>query len=254
MREKRSIFDNKRAQRGASMPLALLLFLICAMTAAIVLAAGTVAAGRASNLTDSDQAYYGATSAANLFRDELAGSDGQGHHVTVAVKADSSGTSGTSYQVAVTTDGKAAGGSLSLLERAAISLLFGGKHASTSDQAQAAAQATFTTAGNWEQWPDLSSFVACDVEAFDVKHPSSALNTAQKNALEIEAKASITTDGSLVITFQKKGSGQDDYLAIFNLTCDADIETGELETTDPSNGSEIKYATVTWIPSAVEKG
>lgn len=254
MRKKRSIFGNRRAQRGASLPLALLLFLICAMTASIVLAAGTVAAGRASNLNDSDQAYYGTTSAVNLFRAELAGSDGKGHSVTVAVKADPSGGSGTSYQVAVTTDGKPAGSTYSLLERAAICLLFGGKNASNNSEAQTAANATFTTAGAWENWPSTSSFVAGDVGTFDVKHSSDALNATQKSALELQAKASITIDGSLVLTFQKKGSGSDDYLAMFNLTCDADIEVGEFEAADPSTGAEMKYATVTWIPSAVEKG
>ena len=252
MREKRSIFGKKRAQRGASMPLALLLFLICAMTAAIVLAAGTVAAGRASNLTDSDQAYYGTTSAVNLFRSELVGSDGKGHPVTVAVKADSSGGSGTSYQVAVTTDGKPAGSTYSLLERAAIYLLFG-KSASNDSQAQTAAKAAFSTEADWNSWPYSGSFVAGDVGTFNVTHSSSPLTPAQKNALNLEVKASVTTDGSLVLTFQKQGD-QGDYLAMFNLTCDADIETGELETADSNAGSEIKYATVTWVPSAVEKG
>ena len=236
------------------MPLALLLFLICAMTASIVLAAGTVGAGRASNLAESDQAYYSATSAVNLFRDQLAGANGQGHPVTVAVKADASGGSGTSYTVAVTTDGKAAGSTYSLLERAAIYLLFGGRTATDSSGAQTAAQAVFTSSSAWDSWPRFDSFGVGDVGTFTVQHSGAVLSAAQKSALELQVVASITDDGSLVLTFQKEGDTAGDYLAMFNLTCNADIETGTLETADAEAGAEIKSATVTWVPSAVEKG
>lgn len=61
-----------RAQRGASLPFALLLFLICGLLASVVLAASTGASGRHSQLSDMDQRYYSVVSAAGLVRDEFA--------------------------------------------------------------------------------------------------------------------------------------------------------------------------------------
>lgn len=243
------------------MPLALLLFLICAMTASIVLAAGTVTVGRASNLAEADQAYYSVTSAVNLFRDELAGSDGRGHAVTVAVQKSSSGST-ASYQTLVSTDGVRAGSSFSLLERAAMFLLFGntGKNAQNSDAANEAARSYFTTnSGSWSTWPSAGAVAAGDLGTFSLSH-SGSLGAAQTQALALEVKASLVEDGSLVFTFLKPGNDAngdgtpDDYLAIFNLTCEADIENGAFDTADSSDGVEIQYATVTWTPSIVEKG
>lgn len=241
-----------RAQRGASMPLALLLFLICAMTASIVLMAGTTTAGRASNLAESDQAYYSVTSAANLFRDELLGPTGQGHAVTVAVQSDSSGSS-ASYQLLVSTDGTPASGGYSLLERAAVYLLFG-KNVQDNEAAQTAVASYFSQTGSWPEWPNVGAVTAGTVGTFTLAHDSDSLD-GQEQALELEVEANLLADGGLVFTFLKPGaSAQDDYLAIFNLTCDADIESGIFEMADSSAGSEIKYATVTWFPSVVEKG
>lgn len=68
---KRRFSKPTRAESGASLPLALLLFLVCAALSAVVLAAGTAAAGRVSNLQDMDRQYYGVTSAAQVFRDSI---------------------------------------------------------------------------------------------------------------------------------------------------------------------------------------
>ncbi len=60
-----------RSGRGASITFALLLFLVCAVIGSVVLAAGTAASGRVSQLAQSDGRYYAVTSAAQLFRKEL---------------------------------------------------------------------------------------------------------------------------------------------------------------------------------------
>ncbi|MBR4703513.1 MAG: hypothetical protein IKO91_06690 [Oscillospiraceae bacterium] len=62
-----------RSGRGASITFALLLFLVCAVVGSVVLAAGTAASGRVSQLAEADRRYYAVTSAAQLFRDELNG-------------------------------------------------------------------------------------------------------------------------------------------------------------------------------------
>ena len=58
------IKDKLHSQSGASITFALLLFLVCAVLSAIILVAGTSAAGRISGLKESDQRYYAVTSAA----------------------------------------------------------------------------------------------------------------------------------------------------------------------------------------------
>ena len=57
-----------KSQTGASITFALLLFLVCAVVGSVVLTAGTAAAGRLSELAESDQRYYSVTSAAQLLR------------------------------------------------------------------------------------------------------------------------------------------------------------------------------------------
>ena len=70
---KRKTHSVLRSRTGASITFALLLFLVCAVVGALVLTAGSAAAGRVSNLAQSDQRYYNVTSAAGLLADELSG-------------------------------------------------------------------------------------------------------------------------------------------------------------------------------------
>jgi len=240
------IYKKMKSQRGASLPLALLLFLICAMAASIVLSASTAAAGRASQLAETDQAYYSVTSAVNLFRDELTGADGQGHPVTVAVKYSSAAGTGSPYQVLVSTDGTVSYGTYNLLERAAVCLLLGGAAAS-NDAAQTVAQSYFATAGVWANWPSWDDIKAHTIATYDLQHASSDIDTSELN---IKVEANIDGDGNLVLTFSKT-SDEGVTLALFNMTCDLDLSFDEVKVSDTET---IKYATVTWTPAAVEKG
>ncbi len=69
------IISKLRSDRGASLLMALLLFLICAVLGVVVLAAGTTASGRLSGLTAADRRYYAVRSAAELFRQTLDGQE-----------------------------------------------------------------------------------------------------------------------------------------------------------------------------------
>ena len=40
----------------------------------------------------------------------------------------------------------------------------------------------------------------------------------------------------------------------FSITCETDIESGIIEASESGSDAEIKFATITWVPSAVEKG
>ncbi len=60
-----------RSNTGASLSVALLLFLVCAAVGAVLVTAGTAAVGRLSKLKELDQRYYSVTSAAQLVRDMM---------------------------------------------------------------------------------------------------------------------------------------------------------------------------------------
>lgn len=68
-----------RSNSGATILLALLFFLLCAMAGSIILSAGSAAAGRISGLKESEQAFYSATSAAQVMRDEIEGQEFQAY-------------------------------------------------------------------------------------------------------------------------------------------------------------------------------
>ena len=65
----KTIKQKLKSNAGASITFALLLFLVCAVVSSVVIAAGTAAAGRMSQLTEMDQRYYAVTSAGELLRD-----------------------------------------------------------------------------------------------------------------------------------------------------------------------------------------
>ena len=63
--------NRMKSEKGATILIALLFFLLCAVAGSVVLAAGTGASGRVSNLVTDEQSYYSATSAARMFKTEI---------------------------------------------------------------------------------------------------------------------------------------------------------------------------------------
>ena len=68
-----AITHKVRSTDGASLSIALLLFLVCAVVGSVVLAAATAASGRLAKMAEMDQRYYSVTSAAELLAEELNG-------------------------------------------------------------------------------------------------------------------------------------------------------------------------------------
>ncbi len=66
-----SLPEKLRSNRGASVSIALLLFLICSVVGALVITAASAAAGRTAKLASSDQRYYSVASAMELLTEEL---------------------------------------------------------------------------------------------------------------------------------------------------------------------------------------
>ena len=70
-----------KSSRGASLSIALLLFLVCAVLGSVILKSATASSGRLAGVQEADQRYYSVNSAADLLASQL---DGQTVHVNRA--------------------------------------------------------------------------------------------------------------------------------------------------------------------------
>ena len=68
---KKAVFQKIKSDKGASIAVALVLFLVCAAVGAVILTAATASAGRFSKLSEMDQRYYRVSSAAELLANQL---------------------------------------------------------------------------------------------------------------------------------------------------------------------------------------
>lgn len=88
----RKAAEKLKNRRGASLMVALLLFLVCAVVGSAVLVAGTAASGRMSKIAETDRRYYSVNSAAGLLIDLL---DGK----TVTIKETAVASGAKTYEV-----------------------------------------------------------------------------------------------------------------------------------------------------------
>ena len=70
---KGKIYSKWCSERGASVSVALLLFLICTVICSVIMVAATTASGRLAAIAETDQRYYSVTSAASLLKSLLDG-------------------------------------------------------------------------------------------------------------------------------------------------------------------------------------
>jgi len=201
-----------KSERGVSMPLALLLFLICATLAAVVLAAATASAGQATTLKESEQSYYAVTSAAKLFRDELNG------QTIVIEQSNDSG----SLVVDGTTVSDTNKGNLSVLERVSYDMMGSGAGVEWGKEfgkgTCTLSDITLTTTG------DASSAVAVTVKP--------------------TVTSSVNGDVEVAFEFTQNAAGNDSYKLILTMTAYAD----EYEETDgdDDDAAKTRTTTVTW--------
>lgn len=75
-----------RSERGASLSMALLVFLVCSIVASIALSAATAVSGRQSQLEEMERSYYNVTSAARVVWDEMAKGPGSSDDLVVNIE------------------------------------------------------------------------------------------------------------------------------------------------------------------------
>ena len=80
---KQRILQKLRAQTGASITFALLLFLVCSVLCSVILVAATASAGRMARIRDMDERYYAVTSAAEVLKGLLDGESATAVRTTV---------------------------------------------------------------------------------------------------------------------------------------------------------------------------
>ncbi|MBQ9041556.1 MAG: hypothetical protein IJ111_01945 [Eggerthellaceae bacterium] len=256
----------ERSTRGASLPLVLLLFLVCAMASSIVLAAASAAAGRTAGLAESDQLYYSASSAARLFSDEIAGDDGSGRTVTVLLSQELSADGSTAVgapTLALLRDGTTrvdpeAG--CTLLERATFFALFGRDF----ETAQAAQQWVASSGVSWDDWLDTyeSAFPGQAFATFTLQHDNS-LDAKARAALDLQVRAEVDAEGNLLFRFlEPDADASKDDGVLLTLTCSGDYDAQRIDAradasnNAPSNAAmyDVQTIIVTWKPSGIEGG
>ena len=181
-----------RSNAGASLSIALLLFLVCSILGVVVLTAASAAAGRMavgsasggqSSLADMDQRYYSVTSAARLLAKELGGKK---------VKIEETRTANSSIP----------------LEDAKKEITVG-----IDDKDKDAACKDFLEklAGTWYGENSLSG------KSFSLA-VSDSDEESGLDSLSVEGTYSMTTDGSLTLDIQNSGEGAENYLLTLTFT------------------------------------
>ena len=65
--------DRLSSESGATLVLALVFFLLCAVAGSVILVSGSGAAGRLADIKDDQQSYYSVSSAAKVLKSEITG-------------------------------------------------------------------------------------------------------------------------------------------------------------------------------------
>lgn len=256
-------YKRGRAQSGASLPLALLLMLICALLTSVVLAASTGVAGRFKNLTEMDAHYYSATSAAGLLAKEIEGSDG--HRQKAILKCTKKTTeSSTAYTLQLlrenggtldpvisipggTTLSTIFGreGGLTLTEIAALSYVCGGE----------TAPASLETVWNW-----LSGY-------YGAPSPSSPTKIAEyeytlsgnatgvpsgfnlSEATTVSVKQTVMSDGDFDLDVMSGNATGNNYLLTLICAADVDIE----QQVQTSQDEEAWLVSMSWNMTEISR-
>ena len=261
----RKISDILKGQSGASLPMALLLFLVCSLLASALLAAGTAAVGQHSNKAAANQRYYSVMSAAKMFSDTL---DGQvvtvtvekSYDVTTTVSFDEEGASSSdqsesNVSYSLTIDGKDFGDEATeytLLE-GTVNELVGLEYA----------EASALWGSDFDFEPEVSS-TRLSVEHSLDEVPDSYRAIDLEEALAVDVMERISADGAVNFTFENASTGNVEYEAVVGMDYETQIfsETDEGQpqiTQTDSQRIETKHVVdkkslvVTWHSMGISK-
>ena len=210
--------------RGASIAMALLLFLVCAAIGASLVTAGSAASGRLSAMQEMDQRYYSVTSAAELVRDVICKEPVEFYQkkITVEERTEDDTTREISIETRVKDEsGPSPEATGHMLDHVSALVAFGKSpwkidNASDGDSLYERVEELWDVPG-----PDDSGVLGS--WTFSVKPDS-----ADKGILPVKVTAKLEGE-DLIFTFENDGAG-DKFL--LTMTCTPDAPVIKNETTD----------------------
>lgn len=261
---KKAIFQKIKSDRGASIAVALILFLVCAAVGAVILTAATASAGRFSKLSEMDQRYYRVSSASELLANQLCGREVtivRVKTVTTVTTLSFDGTTVTPVKVETTPDYKTKVGNvddfkgdtsgLSFLSTRAVMLMYGSNLSQINTED--AMGYAFSNAEN------ANTGVANN-------NKLSILHGESYDDLDINDITWTTkSDGTIEFTISS-GENQNKYTIILTLVPEIEEKTTTVEdspvTTTGTNGTGTrtekttitKTSTIKWKVGGIRKG
>ena len=257
-----------QSQRGASLSMALMLFLVVATVSSIVLAAATASAGRIVQAEQLEKSYYTITSAMDLVRSEIKDLNANSASVNVTRTYDpvSKSWAMTLGGVDVTQGDKMKSPDCTLFQLATLDLVMDSTEESISDSSPSSfkdlrtitsndVKKTMTNAGALEgaENQDVAATMAADITpkdiswkshgyaSFDISRP-----TVHSDLFEpVHVKVYRNTDETFSFVFEQDGTST----AVFTLVASVGFATPE-----PGEGTTRWNTTVTWTPMYVVEG
>ena len=185
-----------KSNKGASLSMALLLFLVCAAIGAVILTAATASAGRLSSLAEMDQRYYSVSSAAELLEQELTGKTVIVYRKSVktskSIITDTTTDLDPEYEYTFEINGENATDAASFLSQRAKHLVFGDVDLNNHDN----------EAGLREAMNGLMTHADTRGGSFKVSH------TDDFSDLDAEVRWSMKSDGTLVFKISNVSDGE----------------------------------------------
>ncbi|MBQ7603974.1 MAG: hypothetical protein IJU75_03380 [Clostridia bacterium] len=246
--------------KGASITVALLFFILCAVIGSVVLTAGTAAAGRVRRLAEGDRSYRCVLSAAETLRDLIDGRQTEvlrtrlaNYTVTSEYQVDEDGVasrtseqpveSEKTYSYNFSIDGASFTLRDNLLWDAAISLIFGQKS---------------TDAGKWENEYGVTEEVSLSqftVTPVDFEPKTAVTVTAKLLSLTAGNVMQLTlTDGTTTFTINCQAQVSEDlsvHTETSQLSVNPPDNTGKYHRVDAVTDSETKQAVIRWTVTSL---
>lgn len=252
----KAIKKKLRSDRGATLSMAMLLFLVCAIVGGVIIAAATAAAGRLSQIAETDRRYYNVTSAVQVLSEQIAGEEVTIDQIKTYNEIVGGSAGAGTYEIRINGTKYRQGGSAALdfLSARALQMMFGNLLIDPEEEE------------NWDISIDSEKSWTPDSGAsFTMSLKDNA--TSEQLGEMVECKGFVKEDGSLIINVKNKVSGDDSVYSVALIMLPNIAERTETDETDAvpvsADGTdaelqvtkEIKKSTViSWYVSSIEPG
>lgn len=236
---KKTILAKLKSDSGASLMAALLFFIMCATVGSIILAAATASSGRLAGLKRNEQAHYAVNSAADVFSEAIKGKQ-------VVFKVSETNTpDGPSTNPVV------------FLNPTDITKEINKSNAFLPDLVSTVLNSRYPGLSYSDEFPDES------LSALDPVTSTVTISADNFPDLDVVAKASMTSNLDLVMTFRSStaGTGSEELTVKYTAVIDTkkgientDMQDTVVGTSDKRNGTNYKIYSISWTNPVFEAG